>query len=222
MLSLERDKPVQPHQQDHHGAMLRVRTLDIFLFPLLSGIMGTAPTSDQAALMYDRALERHSYAAASIHSRPKSRNCALRTFDLLALLVTHIPCNLHRIAHKRITACMMYRTFHHRFVLDHVYPKACALREGAELVVDRLHLDRVERYERRLACALVAHVLMGAHSAEGEKVGEEDKRNLDAVNGGSLLVYDDGVDVTAEDDRDGALVLALRRLAQVDQPATHA
>ena len=43
-----------------------------------------------------------------------------------------------------------------------------------------------------------------------------DKRYLDAVDGGPLFVYDYGVDVAAEDDRNGALVLALRRLAQVN------
>jgi hypothetical protein len=46
--------------------------------------------------------------------------------------------------------------------------------------------------------------------------------DLNAIDGGPLLVYNDGVDVTAEYDRDGGLVLALRRLAQIDQPATHA
>lgn len=63
MLSLERDKPGQSlHQKAPHRSNVRERTLDIFLFPLLSGIMRTASTSDQAALVYDRALERHRYA----------------------------------------------------------------------------------------------------------------------------------------------------------------
>ena len=52
---------------------------------------------------------------------------------------------------------------------------------------------------------------------EGEGITD-----LDAVDCGPLFIYDDGIDVTAKDDRDGGLVLALSRLAQVDQPATHA
>ena len=46
--------------------------------------------------------------------------------------------------------------------------------------------------------------------------------DLDTVDCGPLLIHDDGIDVAAEDDRDGGLVLALSGLAQVDQPATHA
>ena len=57
MLSLERDKPVRtPRQQDPLWFEVQVRTLDIFFFPLLPGIMRTAPASDKAALVYDRAL----------------------------------------------------------------------------------------------------------------------------------------------------------------------
>lgn len=57
MLSLERDKPVRtPRQQDPLRLDAQVRTLNIFFFPLLPGIMRTAPASDKAALVYDRAL----------------------------------------------------------------------------------------------------------------------------------------------------------------------
>jgi hypothetical protein len=71
---------------------------------------------------------------------------------------------------------MMYRTLHHMLILDHVDSKACALRKGAELIVDRHHLDLVSnKNERRLVCTLVVHVLMDTHSAEG-KSGVEDKR----------------------------------------------
>ena len=63
MLSLERDKPVRtPRQKGPLRLDVRVRTLNIFFFPLLPGIMRTAPPSDKAALMYDRALERDRYA----------------------------------------------------------------------------------------------------------------------------------------------------------------
>jgi len=48
------------------------------------------------------------------------------------------------------------------------------------------------------------------------------EKYFDAIDGGTLLVYDDGVDVPSEDDRYGSLILALRRLAQVDHPTTHA
>jgi len=38
---------------------------------------------------------------------------------------------------------------------------------------------------------------------------------------GPLLVYNDGIDVAAKDNRDGRFVLPLSGLAQVNQPATH-
>ncbi len=60
-----------------------------------------------------------------------------------------------------------------------------------------------------------------ARKQSGVKEGEG-ITDLDAVDCGPLFIYDDGIDVTAKDDRDGGLVLALSRLAQVDQPATHA
>jgi hypothetical protein len=161
MLSLERDKPVQPtaSASPPRSEEKKLRALDIFFFPLLSAIVRAAPASNQAALVDDRPLQCHSYAAVSAHSRRQLPKMRSRTLDLLTLLVAHVPCDFHRITHKPIAARMVYRAFHSRFVLDHVDCKACAFCEGAELVVDGLHLDRVERNERRLACALISHVL---------------------------------------------------------------
>ena len=45
--------------------------------------------------------------------------------------------------------------------------------------------------------------------------------HLYAVNGGPLLVNDDGVDITTKDNRDGGFVLPLSRFTQINQPATH-
>jgi hypothetical protein len=46
--------------------------------------------------------------------------------------------------------------------------------------------------------------------------------HLYAVDSGSLLVNNDGIDVTAKDNRDRGFVLPLSGLAQVNQPATDA
>jgi hypothetical protein len=44
-------------------------------------------------------------------------------------------------------------------------------------------------------------------------VWEEGTLHLYAVNGGPLLIYNDCIDVTAQDDRDGTFVLPLSGLA---------
>jgi len=49
----------------------------------------------------------------------------------------------------------------------------------------------------------------------------KDEAHLYAVDRGPLLVYNDGIDVAAKDNRDGRFVLPLSGLAQVNQPATH-
>ena len=116
---------------------------------------------------------------------------------------------------------MVYRTLHNRLILDHVNREACALGERAELVVDGLHLDSVERNERRLTRTLVAHVLHHNIFVQLSVWQKEGTLHLYAVNGGPLLIYNDCIDVTAQDDRDGTFVLPLSGLAQVNQSATH-
>lgn len=83
----------------------------------------------------------------------------MRTFDLLALLVTDVPRDFHRVANKRVPARVVYRAFHRGLVLDHVDRKTGALRKRAELVVDWFYLNRVKRNKCRLARTLVAHIL---------------------------------------------------------------
>ena len=97
---------------------------------------------------------------------------------------------------------MVHRPLYCRIVRDHVHGQPRTLCERPELVVDRLDLDRVERDERRLPRALVAHV-------------------FNAVDRRLLLVYDDRVDVPPEDYRHGRLVLALCRLAEVNDAPAH-
>ena len=80
--------------------------------------------------------------------------------------------------------------------MNHINSQPGALSERAKLVVNGLRLDRVEWDERRLARALVAHV-------------------LDAVNSRLLLVDHDGVNIPTEHDRHRSLVLALRGLTEV-------
>jgi hypothetical protein len=45
--------------------------------------------------------------------------------------------------------------------------------------------------------------------------------HLYAVDGRPLFVYNDGIDVTAEDNGDGGLVFPLSRFAQIDKPAAN-
>jgi hypothetical protein len=77
----------------------------------------------------------------------------------MVLLVTDISRNLHRVADKCVPTRVVNCAFHSRFVLYHVDAKTCTFCKRAELIVDRFHLDRVERNKRCLARTLVAHVL---------------------------------------------------------------
>lgn len=45
--------------------------------------------------------------------------------------------------------------------------------------------------------------------------------HLYAVDGGPLLVDNDGIDITAKDNRDGGFVLPLGGLAKINEPATY-
>jgi hypothetical protein len=45
--------------------------------------------------------------------------------------------------------------------------------------------------------------------------------HLYAVDGGPLIVDNDGIDITAKDNRDGGFILPLSGLTQINQPATH-
>jgi hypothetical protein len=88
MLSLERDKPVFFQRQQASANVYivpKLRALYIFFFPLLSAIVRAAPASDQAALVDDRALERHRYtttatATASALPHRQKKNCAYVPF----------------------------------------------------------------------------------------------------------------------------------------------
>ena len=97
---------------------------------------------------------------------------------------------------------MVHRTFNRRIISDHINSQTSTLGKRAELVVHGLDLDSVERDERRLARPLVAHV-------------------LDAVDRRLLLVDDNRVDVAPQDHCNRRLVLALRRLAEVDDAPAH-
>lgn len=143
----------------------------------------------------------------------------MRTFDFLTLLVTDVSRNLHRITNNRVPTRVVYRAFHCRLVLDHVDRKTCALRKRAELVIDRFHLNRVERNKCRLTRTLVAHVL--EHNIEywptwQSRMKWRREAHLYAVDGSPLLVYNDGINITTEDNRDSGFVFPLSRFAQID------
>ncbi len=140
----------------------------------------------------------------------------MRTFDFLTLLVTDVPRNLHRVANKRGPTRVVYRAFHCRLVLDHVDRKTRALRKRAELVVDRFHLNRVERNKCRLARTLVAHIL--EHSIAYWPTWQSRmkwlrKAHLYAVDGSPLFVYNDGINITTEYNRNGDFIFPLSRFA---------
>ena len=97
---------------------------------------------------------------------------------------------------------MVHCTFNRRVIRDDVDSQPCALCKSAELVVNGLHLNRVEWDECRLTRALVAHI-------------------LDAVNRSLLLIDHDCIDIAPEDDSHGGLVLALGGLAQIDDAASN-
>lgn len=44
---------------------------------------------------------------------------------------------------------------------------------------------------------------------------------LNAINSGLFLVHNHGVDIPAQYDGDGSLILSLGRFAEVHQPASH-
>jgi hypothetical protein len=75
--------------------------------------------------------------------------------------------------------------------------------EGAQTLRNRLHLDRVERDERRLSSALVAHV-------------------LDAVDSRLFVVHNDGVCVASKHDHDRLVIFVCGRAAEIDDPAVNA
>jgi hypothetical protein len=45
--------------------------------------------------------------------------------------------------------------------------------------------------------------------------------HLYAVDGGPLLVDNDGIDITTKDNGDSGFILPLSGLAQINEPATH-
>jgi len=75
--------------------------------------------------------------------------------------------------------------------------------ERPELVVHGLHLDSVKGNEGRLPRTLVTHV-------------------FNAVDGRLLLVNDDSVDVSAEDNGYGRFVLSFGRFAEIYKSAADA
>lgn len=138
----------------------------------------------------------------------------MRTFDLLALLVTDVPRDFHRVAYKRVPTRVVYRAFHRGLVLDHVDRKTGALCKRAELVVDRFHLNRVERNKCRLARTLVAHILEHSILANPSESNEMTQgAHLYAVDSSPLFVYNDGINITTEDNGDGGFVFPLSRFA---------
>ena len=82
-----------------------------------------------------------------------------RTLDLLVLVVTNVPCDLHRVANQSIAACMVHRTLNSGVKLDDIDSKTCTFGHGTVLVVDGFDGYRIKRDERGLTCTLVAHVL---------------------------------------------------------------
>jgi hypothetical protein len=107
---------------------------------------------------------------------------------------------------------VVYRAFHRGLVLDHVDRKTRALRKRAELVVDRFHLNRVERNKCGLTRTLVAHILEHTYWPTWQsRMKWRRDAHLYAVDGSPLLVYNDGINITTEDNRDCGFVFPLSR-----------
>ena len=112
---------------------------------------------------------------------------------------------------------MVHRALDGRVELNHVDGEAGALCERAELVVDGLDLDGVERDEGRLPGTLYAHILERhcQHHAEVEFTWNS---YFDALDSRLLFVDDHSVDVAPENDGHGRLVLPLCGFTEVDDP----
>ena len=112
----------------------------VLLFPLLTATVSALSTSHQPTLMNDRSVEGDS-------------------LDLLSLIKTYIPRYLHGVTDECVAARVVHRSLDNSIVLYHVDGQTGGAMNVAELVIDRLGLDCVERDESCLASALVAHVL---------------------------------------------------------------
>mmetsp|Transcript_9154 Transcript_9154/g.37736 ORF Transcript_9154/g.37736 Transcript_9154/m.37736 type:complete len:515 (+) Transcript_9154:1510-3054(+) len=161
-----------------------LQLLQVLLLPFLRAHFHAAA---DAARHHARLVDHHAVNSDNLEpllARPEGECLGLR----------------EALAHHSVAACVDHRLLHRHVELHHVQHQLHAVVDLAELLVHRLHADRVEGYERGRAEALLLHV-------------------HDALLRSLLVVHNDGVEVAAQCHAHRQLI-AGSGLAEVQETAT--